>query len=173
MHILLAILGAVGALIFVVYRLTYIAREGQEVVSDAHGLYRRHQWNRKYSRNAINTLEDPREIAVLLMHETARYRGPLTEAQREAICEQATGHLGLSRADAEELLGAAAFMAQDITDIANVLTKVLRPLHNRLTDVEKRELVGMMAAVAEVDGEPDTMQVHLIARTREKLLPPH
>ena len=80
MHILIGIIGALAAIVFFAYRLTYVAREGQEVISDAKGFIRRQRWNARHRHNLLDDIEDPREIGVLLMTETAKYKGALTAA---------------------------------------------------------------------------------------------
>ena len=92
MHILIGVIGAIVAIVFFVYRLTYVAREGQEVISDAKGFVRRQRWNARHRHNPLDEIEDTREIGVLLMTEIAKYKGALTAAQQKKIAELAQHH---------------------------------------------------------------------------------
>lgn len=170
MHILIGIISAIGALIFIAYRLTYVAREGQEVISDAKGLIRRHQWSSKHKHNPLDDIQDPREIALLLMTETARYKGALTANQQHKISELAQQKFQIANDELDDMISAVAFATKDLTDIDNVLHKMLRPLYNTLDENEKNELITMMQEIAAVDGNPTPDQLHLIGRTQDKLL---
>ncbi len=170
MHVLIGIVGAIAAIAFIAYRLTYVAREGQEAISDARGLVRRQRWKAKYRHNPLDDIDDPREVAVLLMTEIAKYKGALTAAQQQKISNLAQQHFHANHDEIEDMMASIAFATKDLTDVDNVLHKVLRPIHNMLNDQEKQDLISMMHAVAAVDGTPITEQLHLIGRTQDKLL---
>ncbi len=170
MHILLGIAGAVAAIVFFLYRATYVAREGQELISDAKGAIRRHRWNQHTKHNPLDDIQDPRDIAILLMTETAKYKGALTAAQQDKITSLAQQHFQLDPAEVADMMARVTFATKDLTDVDNVLHKILRPLHDMLDHHEKGELIAMMKGVAAVDGNANAEQRHLIGRTQDKLL---
>ena len=170
MHILLGIVGAVAAIFFFLYRVTYVAREGQELISDAKGAIRRHRWNRQTKHNPLDEIQDPRAIAILLMTETAKYKGALTAAQQDKIRSLAQQHFQMNQADVDDMMAHVTFATKDLTDVDNVLHKILRPLHDTLDHHEKGDLIAMMKGIAAVEGDANAEQRHLIGRTQDKLL---
>ena len=81
MHILLSVLGALGTVVFVLWRIqqaSYIARDVADAAGSARGAFRRWRWRRKVNVNPIDLIEDPREAAGVIMVAVAQADGRLT-----------------------------------------------------------------------------------------------
>ncbi len=177
MHILLALLGVIGGLIFFLYRLSFtyragkdIVHDGRELASDAKAMVRRSKWNRKKGLNPIDDLIDPRQVATVLMIETAKCAGEITSDQKSKVMELIQSHFQMSEAAANEMMISVAFMTRDVPDIENVLSKILRPIHYDLTEEEKRELITMMCEVASLDGLENEYQSRFVGIVKNKIL---
>ena len=88
MHILLAILGALGTLAFFLYRLGMFSRNASELVDTAekvHGAWRRHKFRNRAERPALETEDDPRAAAAAIAVSIVQCAGPIGAEQEQAL----------------------------------------------------------------------------------------
>ena len=172
MHIVIAILSALLLGFFVIRRFFDVAQEGQEAIRDIRGAYRRGKWSKQADQRLIETIEDPREAAAVLMFQIASYDGAVTDAQKNAITSKMCDEFDVSAADAEELFAFARMVAGQVTDVSNNLRKVTKAVNDACTDDEKKQLLTMLANIAEVEGAQSDIQKRLIADVQRTILPP-
>jgi len=172
MHILMAILGVIGVVSVVLYRLSYTYSAGKELAEDSKALWRRTKWKLKRRHDLLDTLTDPREVATVLMVETAKLGGEMTVSQKAKIAQLMRRHFEIDDAEADDMMVAAAFKTRDVADVENVLVRILKPVRERLTDKEKLDLVQMMHEVAKADGKLDPYQDRFIGVVKDKLVGP-
>ncbi len=159
---IVAILGAIfAAIVFFLVRMqqaTHAARDIADGVKEARGFFRGWAWRRKYDQNPLDTIEDPRELAAVIMVVTAEADGNLTDAERLTITSEMAKAFGASKKQAEELLAQARFVARDHRDPANIYRRLAPKIVKALGAEERRDLVRMVEVVAAADGSPnDTM----------------
>lgn len=104
------------------------------------------------------------------MVETAKYGGEMTATQKTKILDLISGHFGLSAHDAEEMMTTVSYLTRNVPDIENVLVKLLRSLHEKLSEREKVELVAMLREVASINGAPNDYQTRFVNIINGKLL---
>lgn len=171
MHILIAILGAVAAAFWAFTHFVGAAREGRDAFRDAQGFFRGAKWSRKVSQRLIESLDDPREAAAILLYQIAQYDGAVTDRQRAGIVSDMRDAFGADAETAEGLFAFARMAVGEINDAANSVKKIARPILDACTEEERRRLIDMMLKAAEIEGPVSDVQNRLIAETRHALLP--
>ena len=169
MHIILAVLGAIGAAIWAFIHFTRAANEGREAVSEVKGAVRRAKWSREVDSRLIENIADPREAAAVLMAQIASYDGEITSQQKDRMKELMGQHFGADNETSEGLYSFGRMAIGQINDAANSLRKLLRPIMDALTLDEMKEFVTMLEEMAEVEGAPTDRQRQLISEVRRVL----
>lgn len=162
MHIIIGVLLALAAALWAFSRFV-------DAADDAHSAARRFSWSRKHIKRVIDTLDDPREAAAILMLQIAAYEGELTARQRNTILDEMRVRFRASDAEAEEFFGIARHALGQTNDVANSLRKVLAPIQKALGEHEREELMQMLENVAAAGDGPTERQAHLIASVRRAL----
>ncbi|MGI9408586.1 MAG: TerB family tellurite resistance protein, partial [Hyphomicrobiaceae bacterium] len=143
MHILLSVLGAVGTIAFILWRVqqaSYIAREIADAAGSARGVFRRWRWRRKANVNPIDLIEDPREAAGVIMVAVAQADGRLTAAEQGAICNQIRQRFDATHEQAGELLAQAQWLVREGVDTREVMRRTM-PVIQKLGREQRRELI--------------------------------
>ena len=171
MAIILGIIGFLSAALWCFVRFSNAARKGQKAAEEIKGLIRSHRHLRQIDKRLVENLSDPRDAAAILLLQTATYKGLLdAEAQdhmrglmREGFeCDEQT---------MAELLAFAKVALNEINDASNSLRKILKQVNEVCNTAEKEQLVEMMLAVGQFDGEPNDQQELIIRETKRHLLP--
>lgn len=111
----------------------------------------------------LRTVDDPRDAAAVLMLLLAREQGEATREQIWLIEDKLRG-LGVTD-DLPERIAKARFLARE-TESFYLAARVFALLfRNRLTEDERRELVGMLEEVARAGGSSES-QTEAIATFR-------
>jgi uncharacterized tellurite resistance protein B-like protein len=169
MHILVAIIAAIGSLIWVVVHLLRSANELPEAAKEAKNAVRRHRWSKKSDASVLDGIEDPRDSAAILMAQIASYDGEITSRQKQKMKELMIVAFQADDETAEGLYSYARMVIGQLNDAANSLRKLLRPVMDKLTLEEMKQLVAMLDEMAEVEGEPTERQRQLVMEVRRVL----
>ncbi len=106
MHILLAILSAVGAIGFFLIRANQVnraARDLADTATDVKALVRRSWWRRKTKVDVTRELSDPRLAATAMMQAVACGDGDMTAPQKAAILDAMAKQLEMDAPAAQEM----------------------------------------------------------------------
>ncbi|AZU02569.1 hypothetical protein X907_0018 [Glycocaulis alkaliphilus] len=126
----MAILGVLGTAAFIFWRIhiaSQAARDLADLAGEAANLPRKMRFRSKANRRAVETIDDPREAAAVLIFGVAACAGPITEPDRAAMTHDMARLFGISEADATELAARAAWHVSGMVDPLNAV--------NRLTDI--------------------------------------
>jgi hypothetical protein len=105
MHIVLGVLSAVAGL---VWAMVALQRSGFDPASLNPFLwYRRSQWRRKYGTSPILNLDNPMDVAAVLILGTAKCEGEISTEQKRAVQSIFETEFNLNRDVATDLLLAA------------------------------------------------------------------
>ncbi|GGD09726.1 TerB family tellurite resistance protein [Aquisalinus flavus] len=170
MHFIIALLGLIAGATFWLYRIKRGADAGREVYDEVKGAVRRGQWSRKADARLIETLSDPREAAAILMVQIASYDGEVTASQKARIEAVMLDNFRCAPDEAQGLYSFGRMAVGQINDAANSLRHILRPIQQKLDATEKADLIEMLHAIAEVEGEPNDRQRQLVAAVNRALL---
>ncbi|MCH9809523.1 MAG: TerB family tellurite resistance protein [Alphaproteobacteria bacterium] len=159
MHILGALLGVIGVIAVVLWRLNQaadVARGVGDAVDDVHGAWRRWSWRRKSSVDQLRDVDDPRVAAAVMMVAVAEYDGALTEAERQTMIQQMGEVFGASHKQAEELVAHARWLNRNGGDIGSLFLKLTPVVSDKCGPKERRELIAMLR---QVDSSGSTSEV--------------
>jgi uncharacterized tellurite resistance protein B-like protein len=173
MAYLMAVLGALGAVGLVLWRIKMAAdaaRDLAETADDARKYVRRTRWKNRQKAGEKAVPEDPRLAAAAMMAAIAETDGALSEAEREAILGEITTRFEVSAETAEALLAEGRWLSKDAGDLSSFLRHMDPPVRAVCTEQEQRDLLDMLTAVAEADnGEADPIAAQAIETLRRAL----
>lgn len=159
MHIVLAILGVLGTAAFIVWRIhlaSQAARDLADLAGEAANLPRKMRFRSKSYRRAIETIDDPREAAAVLIYGAAACAGPVSEQSRAAVTHDMAQLFEISESDATELAARAAWHVDGLVDPLNAV--------NRLTDLIAQKAgtpaLSSLAPVIQASAARTEMQTH-------------
>lgn len=165
MHIILGILGTIVSILFLLDRMGI----------DIGGLNpwswrRRRAWAKKYEGDPIYAIEDPMQVAAILIIGAARIEGDLNAEQKETILGQFEQKFSLDPKAAAELLGSSAFLL----GAPQVIGTQLRGVADKNKDTFSREqaesMIEMTERVAAIGGEPTAAQREYLDGIRAQFL---
>lgn len=172
MHIIAIIVSVLGGLLFLLWRMQQAAnatRDIAEAAGEVQGLFRRWKWNRKANANPLDLVEDPREAAAAMMVAVAQADGPLTETESALIRTRMAETFGASEPQATELLARGRWLTRDSVDAGNVFRRLTPRILQSCGPAERRDLIGLLTAVAEANGRPDATLKQDIERLAQQL----
>src|SRR5262249_60557526 len=100
MHILVAVVSALGIIGVILWRLHMAAEATKglvETANDARGLFRRWRWQRKLASNPLDLIEDPREAAGAMMVAVAPADAATISRARQVMLSELVARAGRSR----------------------------------------------------------------------------
>jgi uncharacterized tellurite resistance protein B-like protein len=156
MHIILGLLGILGAAAFFLYRMNMAANAAREL-ADAAGelsnLPRKMRFRKKAGRRGLDVIDDPREAAAALVYGAAACKGDPAPDNKRALAARLALLFEISDDDAAEVLARAAWHVGSLNDPLTTVNKLTDGL---LADVGRDACMAlrtiMVETVAEVDG---------------------
>lgn len=149
MHIVLAVIGILGAGLFWWYRIRMLGDAASEVadgVGRARGYFRRQKIRRQTEHSPLTAINDPVLAAATVIYaiisEYVPHSDNHAEAVRAVILEISDA------AKAEEAVIYAKWACNQIGDTVIVITKTSPLLRQQLNDVEKQDLIAMVGKAA-------------------------
>ncbi len=171
MPILLGLVAIVGGLLFWLHRLNHSVDTMRELDGETQGL-QRHARNAglTISGTRLQRVNDPRLAATILMLQLVRTGAPVTAAEKTQIMEIMENELHVAKIEAMFVRAWGYTEGNRVfSPVADELVPLLR---NRLTPVERADLIGMLTRVANAYGEASELQLAAIARLSRALAAP-
>lgn len=172
MPYLMAILGALGAVGLILWRIKMAAdatRDLAEAADDARKFVRRRRWKSRRKAGQKATPENPRLAAAAMMAAIAETDGALSEAERAAILGEITTRFEFCAEDAVALLAEGRWLSKDAGDLSSFLRRMDPPVRAACGEQEQRDLITMLTTVAEAEGEADPIAAQAIETLRRAL----
>lgn len=167
MHVVIGVITAFAGL---VWALNALQRAGFDLNALNPFLwYRRAQWKKKYGEKPLYTLEDPMEVAAVLILGTAKCKGEITAQQKAHILEIFTTVFKLGQGEAEGLLVASTHLLRDVEYVIDHLPKLLARSKSRFTQEQVASTLALLEQVAAFEGAPNAEQTRLIQAVRTQL----
>lgn len=169
MHIVLA---ALGLLVSILFLLSRLADAGIDLGGLNPFLWkRRRAWRRRVEGNPIFTLQDPLEIASLLVVATAKVDGDMSSDEKKAVLREFEHTLGLKHRVATDLLGSGAYLLGNMQVFREQVDAFLANAKERLSPAQAQSVIAMMESVAGSTGSASEQQKSLITAARDCLDP--
>lgn len=173
-HILLAVLSAIGAIGIFLIRANLVHRAARDLVgtaSDVKAAVRRSWWRRKTKVDLTRELSDPRLAATAMMQAVACSDGDMTERQKAAILDEMVRQLQMDAQAAQEMFVYGRWLISEVMDLSSFLNRASRSIAEQCTVQEQRRLLHMLESVAKIEVEVSPIQADAIERLRHRLLP--
>jgi hypothetical protein len=170
MHILLTLLGMIGAAAFWYYRLRDVGNVAGEVVDvaqRARGAYRRNLFRKKAESSAIEAVDDPTAAGAAMLISLAKEHGRMSLAAEKVIMTEMQNVMGLT--DVVETFTFARWVADHAVDPNTLSLKFAKLWMATLNEMQRQDLYDMAKRVVEVDGEPTNCQIGALKALRDRL----
>ena len=169
MHI---ILGLLGALVTLLYLLNRLADMGFDL-GGLNPFYwrRRRAWRKKYEGDPIHAVDDPREVAALLIIGFAKMDGEVSASQKQAAVAQFATTFSMPEREAAQLYGSSAHLLGHPQVLRQQLDGVLER-RAELFNAEQAESLLQMAGAVVPQDELSPEQSDFIEAMRGKLAKP-
>lgn len=152
MGILLAILGVLGGLGALIWRIQQASHAAREIADAAEGvanLPRKLRFKHKAGKRGIDVIDDPREAAAALIYGAAKCAGEVSADAQTAIEADMVALFDIDQDFAEELLARAAWHLSDLIDPLNAVNKLTDKLAQSVDKNALSDLSGLIAAAIE------------------------
>lgn len=161
MHILL---GLLGSLITILYLLDRLGID----LGGMNPFYwrRRRAWAKKYEGDPIYSVEDPIDIAAILIIGIARLEGDLSAEQKKVAQEQFESAFSLDSRAASQLLGSAAHLLGAPQVIDTQLDGLIDKNKDLFSTDQSESMIQMMAEVVSAGGEPTAAQREYLEKAK-------
>ena len=163
MHIVLGMLSAVAG---VIWALVALQRSGFSADSLNPFLwYRRSQWKKKYGTHPLYNLDDPMDVAAVLILGSAKCEGEISTGQKRAILDLFEEEFRLGTDAASDLLLASSHLIRDEVYLLDRLEKILDTSARRFSQAQAASMLSMMTRIATLESPLNDEQRKLIAAT--------
>lgn len=168
MHILIAIVGIMGAAAFWWYRVQYMGKAAGEVadaIGHVRGNMRRNALRKKSAVSPITAIDDPVVAAATVIMAINAEDAPLDDDQERRLREE-VATIATSSQKADEAVVYARWATDQVADVHIVIDKATILLKEMLNDEEKEGLVAMVESItpAEQRRAMFPRRVHLLRR---------
>lgn len=170
MPFIMMVLGVIGGIGFWWWRMKALgeaASEIHDVAGRAIGKYKRHKFRQKVEGSVLTAVDDPRAAAVIMMFAMINEERSIDESAEKAVGDEIKSRMGI--ADPTELIVFGKWAASQNVD-ANQVSRTFGKLWvGALSEEERKDLVRMVARMANLHGEQTPAQANEIAKLRERL----
>jgi hypothetical protein len=163
MHIVLGVLSAVAG---VIWALVALQRTGFSASSLNPFLwYRRSQWRKKYGTHPLYNLDDPMDVAAVLILGIAKCEGEISTGQKQAVLGMFEEVFNLDQDTASDLLLASAHLIRDEIYLLDRLDRILEKSSTRFNQSQAGSMLAMMTRIGALESALNEEQRKLILAT--------
>ena len=166
MHVVIALLGGLATVLYLLNHL------GVDIGwLNPYWWKRRRQWAAKYQGDPIHSIEDPLEVAALLIIGVAKLEGDLTAEQKQAIRDQFSEKFSMSDKATADLLGSATHLLAAPQLVGAQLKELARRNTDRFSAEQAESMLVMMEKTAAAEGDPTDAQREYLYEMRTAFAP--
>lgn len=171
MHILIAILGGLATILFLLSRIGKSASDLTDTAQELSNLPRKLRHRKKAGKQGLDLIESPVEAATILMIAIARMDGlgRVSETQAARIAEQLSEHMQLEPSEADGYVVQLRSLSGYLKQADSALFPMVSVLRNAVSKEEARELSSMLVNIAEAETPPNNEQQNFIRRFEERM----
>ena len=164
------VIGFITAIAGLIWALNSLQRSGVDLNAfNPFVWWRRRQIAKFYGANPLHVLDNPMEVAALLMLATAKCDGEVSREERQFLVKTFEREFHVSAHEASSLLSQASYLLRDETDITGKLEKILDKSRSAFTEAQIESTVDLMQQTALLEGSASTAKVALIDETSRVL----
>lgn len=163
MHVVIGLLTAVAGLI---WAFVALQRAGVSLSSlDPFAWYRRMQWRKKYADKPIYCLDEPVDVAAVLLLGIAKCEGEISAQQKQELLKIFATEFHMTADEAADLMLASAHLIRNEIYLLDNLPRILERSKERFTPPQVTSLLSLMQRVANLEGAVNEEQRKLIEAT--------
>jgi hypothetical protein len=168
MHIVIATLGSIVTILWLLHRLA-------DMGIDLGGLNpwawrRRRKWRSTFEANPVYSITSPMEVTALLVTATAKADGDMSSDEKRAVLQMFEDEFRLSGPAAASLLTSSTHLLGTGDEVRDNLNRVLAPSLDEFTSTQAESAVAMLKEISETAGPPSQLQTALVEQARACLL---
>ncbi len=157
MPVIIAVLGAIAAAAYWMYRMKDAKNAAQDLMemgNDVRLAARRFQYKRRTNVHPIDGVDDARLVAAGIMAIAAEMDGAITKAEQDVMMDQAVSTFNCTDVDAEEFIVFGRWLAAQGNNRDETLRRLIKRVIT-LGGVEAvPDMITMVKAVGMADGGP-------------------
>lgn len=171
MHILIAVLGALATILYLLSRIGKGASDLADSAQELSNLPRKLRHRRKAGKQGLDLIETPVEAATVLMIAIARMDGlgRVSDTQATRISELLHEQMQLDSDDADGYVVQLRSLSGYLKQADSALFPMIDVLRKSVSKDEARELASMLIKVAETDDPPNPEQLNFVRRFEERM----
>src|SRR6266481_5973178 len=140
MHI---VLGVITAVVGLIWALVALQRAGVSLSSlDPFSWYRRSQWRKQYADKPVYCLEDPVDVAAVLLLGTAKCEGEISAEQKQELLAIFVSEFKLTSDEAADLLLASSHLIRNEIYLVDNLPRILERTKERFIPAQIASLLS-------------------------------
>lgn len=171
MHILLGILGIVGAAAFWIWRINaaaQAARELGDLAGEAANLPRKMRFRSKAKKRGLDVIDDPREAAAVMLLNAARAGGEVSVETKTLIRREMERAFDIGPDQSGELLSRAAWHSSGVLEPVDVVRRMTDFLVANVSREALADLATLIARIVSAESGPAHEQKLFLLRYRER-----
>lgn len=163
MYTLVGILSVIATIVWALVALQHAGPHGQR--ANPLSWFRHRYWRRQYAIHPLFRLEDPMDVAAVLLLGTVKCEGEISREQKQTIIDIYMKTFRLKRDTAEDLLLASSHLIRNQVYLLDCLEPLLYSSRERFSQGQAVSLLALMTRVATLESPLNEEQRKLIAAT--------
>ena len=164
MHILIALITAIGSLLWA------LSHFGVDIHSlNPFNWHRRNKWRKAYEAKPLHTLQKPIEAATVLLVALLTSEGLVSREQKEELIKVFITEFQQTEDNAANYFGSALFLLKDSLDIVPEIPHILAPSKDSFSDEQISSLLSLMKRIALFEGSISDKQNEIISAVENEL----
>jgi hypothetical protein len=158
------IIGIITAVAGLLWALRSLQNSGFDLNSfNPYFWYRRHQWVKKYGQSPLYTLDNPMDVAAVLILAAAKLSGELTKEHKQSVLDIYQRDFKLDERRAQDLFASSSFLLQGEEDCVKNVDKILARSKDQFSAAQISSTINLIEKAAHCEGSPTVAQQQLIA----------
>lgn len=165
MHILLGLLGILGTIGMILWRIKMAvdaAKHIAKTAGDAQKYMQGKRLQKEAAADPFKDIKDPRISATAILTALASHDGVISECAKNTIIHELKTNLETSELIASQLLDHGRWLSKDRDDLNSFISRLLPPIVRHCSQQEKHDLIRMMKNVASANGEISHIETNAI-----------
>lgn len=130
---------------------------------------RRNKWRKEYTGEPIYNIENPMELAGLLVVAVAKCDGDMSSEEKHYILDEFQKEFELSKGDASGLMSSSVYLLGRGDVLCENLDKVIAPSKDKFTAAQAETTIAMLEKVAAIGSSATDIQNEIVRVVRQAL----
>lgn len=165
------ILSLLGTIITILILLNRLADAGIDIGGLNPFLWqRRRKWRKTYEGEPIYKINNPMELAALLVVGLAKADGDISSEEKHAILRTFENEFNLSKSDSSGLMSSSVYLLGRGDEFRDNLEKIIQPSMDKFTDEQLTSTIAMLRKVAALGNADVEIKTRTLAKIEQLLV---